>query len=188
MVYSRKTVKLLCFHVAGQDFGVRIAAVKETLPERPLTRLGLVPSFVAGLINLRGEVVAVLDLARLLELDGSDGGAFRNDDSEIGEPGSARRAASRNIVILRANLLPGARDSRHAANRPAAGLLVDRLDGVRDLAPGEVKPPPPTLAVEPASYLDGVAAAGSPPRPLLLIAPERVLGSDRLRPFRRETR
>jgi len=180
MVYSRNTVKLLCFHVAGQDFGVPIAAVKETLPERPLTRLGLVPSFVAGLINLRGEVVAVLDLGRLLDLDGTTAAATG--------AGSARRPATRNVVILRGNLLPGVRDSRHAANRPAAGLLVDRLDGVRDLAAADVKPPPATLAPEPASYLDGVAATGAPPRPLLLIAPERILGSDHLRPFRRETR
>jgi purine-binding chemotaxis protein CheW len=175
-------VKLLCFHVAGQDFGVPLAAVKETLPERPLTRLGLVPSFVAGLINLRGEVVAVLDLARLLDL------VDHHASADAGATTGSRRAATRNVIILRGNLLPGARDSRHAANRPAAGLLVDRLDGVRDVAAADLKPPPPTLEPEPASYLEGIAAAGSPPRPLLLIAPERVLGSERLRPFRRETR
>jgi purine-binding chemotaxis protein CheW len=167
-------VKLLCFHVAGQDFGVPIAAVKETIPERPLTRLFLVPPFVAGLINLRGEVVAVLDLAVLLALDG-DGG----------------RRAPKNIIILRASLLAGVRDPRHAANRPAAGLFVDRLDGVRDVAESDVRPPPPTLAAEPAGYLDGVVAAthaDGPPRPLLLLAPERVLGSPHLTPYRREMR
>jgi purine-binding chemotaxis protein CheW len=165
-------VKLLCFHVAGQDFGVPIGAVKETLPERPLTRLFLVPPCVAGLINLRGEVVAVIDLGRLLGLDGDD---------------AARRREARNVVILRANLLPGTRDSRHAADRAGAGLLVDRLDGVREIRPDDVRPPPPTLAPEPASYLDGVAAAGDPPRPLCLLAPERILGAEPLRPFRRES-
>lgn len=170
-------MKLLCFQVAGQDFGVPIAAVKETIAERPLTRLFLVPPFVAGLINLRGEVVAVLDLASLLALApaAADGG---------------RRTA--NIVILRSSYLPGVRDARHAANRPAAGLLVDRLDGVRDVADAERRPPPPTLAPEPAAYLDGVAAAptgdGGAPRPLLLLAPERVLGSPHLAPYRREMR
>jgi chemotaxis signal transduction protein len=167
-------VKLLCFHVAGQDFGVPIGAVKETLPERPLTRLFLVPPFVAGLINLRGEVVAVLDLGRLLGL--------RDHGDE-----AARRRDPRNVVILRANLLPGARESRHAAERPAAGLLVDRLDGVRELRAEELRPPPATLAPEPASYLDGVVAAGDPPRPLCLLAPERILGAEPLRPFRRES-
>jgi purine-binding chemotaxis protein CheW len=166
-------VKLLCFHVAGQDFGVPIAAVKETIPERPLTRLFLVPPFVAGLINLRGEVVAVLDLATLLGLPR----AVENG-----------RRAPKNIVILRASLLAGVRDPRHAANRPAAGLWVDGLDGVRDVAEADVRPPPATLAAEPAGYLDGVAASGQPPRPLLLLAPDRVLGSPHLTPYRRELR
>lgn len=156
-----------------------IAAVKETIRERPLTRLFLVPSFVAGLINLRGEVVAVLDLAILLALDGH------------AAPDAGRRAPPKNIVILRASLLAGVRDARHAANRPAAGLFVDRLDGVRDIADEELRPPPPTLAAEPAGYLDGVIAAArddGPPRPLLVLAPERVLGSPHLTPYRRETR
>jgi len=166
-------VKLLCFHVAGQDFAVPIAAVKETIPERPLTRLFLVPPFVAGLINLRGEVVAVLDLATLLDLP---------------RPTETGRRVPKNVVILRASLLAGVRDARHAANRPAAGLWVDRLDGVRDVAESDVRPPPPTLAAEPAGYLDGVAYAGEPARPLLLLAPERVLGSPHLTPYRREMR
>ena len=176
-------MKLLCFHVAGQDFGVPIGAVKETIPERPLTRLFLVPPFVAGLINLRGEVVAVLDLATLL-------GLARDGDGNGGARDGGRRNA-RNIVILRASLLAGVRDARHAANRPAAGLFVDGLDGVRDIAESDVRPAPPTLAAEPAGYLDGVAAAardGGPPRPLLLLAPERVLGSPHLTPYRREMR
>jgi purine-binding chemotaxis protein CheW len=172
-------VKLLCFHVAGQDFGVPIAAVKETIPERPLTRLFLVPPFVAGLINLRGEVVAVLDLSLLLALDAA------------AAPDGGRRAPPKNIVILRASLLAGVRDARHAANRPAAGLFVDGLDGVRDVADDELRPPPATLAAEPAAYLDGVIAAAhheGPPRPLLVLAPERVLGSPHLTPYRREMR
>jgi hypothetical protein len=62
---------------------------------------------------------------------------------------------------------------------------------VRDLAESDVRPPPPTLAAEPAGYLDGVAYAphnDGPPRPLLLLAPERVLGSPHLTPYRREMR
>ncbi len=178
-------MKLLCFHVAGQDFALPIGSVKETLPERPLTRLFLVPPFVAGLINLRGEVVAVLDLAALL---GLSGGRVEARIDPHGAPSPFGRSEGRNIVVLRANLLPGARDPRNAANRPAAGLLVDRLDGVHDLPPGELKPPPATLQAEPAAYLEGVAQNGDPPRPLLILAPERLLGAERLAPFRRETR
>jgi purine-binding chemotaxis protein CheW len=159
---SAATEKLVCFSIAGQDFGAPIATVKETLPERPVTRLFLVPPFVAGLINLRGEVVAVIDLARLLGLG----------EHRLGDGTGA-------IVILRPT------DPR-AAGRAAAGLLVERLLGVADVAPASVQPVPPTLASEPASYLRGVCAVGAPPRPLLLLDPARVLDSERLRPFRRQ--
>jgi purine-binding chemotaxis protein CheW len=165
---TRGQLKLLCFASGGQTFGLPIDAVKETIEARPLTRLFLVPPFVAGLINLRGDVVAVLDLLALLGLP------------------TQRRQQTRNIVILRASLLSArARHDRAAANRAAAGLLVDALDGVRDVPASDVKPVPSTIAAEPAEYLDGVAAVGTPPRPLIVIAPERVLGAERLRSFRR---
>jgi purine-binding chemotaxis protein CheW len=152
--------KVIAFSLGGQTFGAPIAAVKETLAPKPVTPLFLTPPLVAGLINLRGEVVAVLDLEELL---GLPRGASRD-----GEPW---------IVILRRV------GGRH--DKPAAGLLVDRLLGVVALAPGDVAPPPPTLAPEAASYLQGVAATGDPPRPLLLLDPERVLNTERLRSFRR---
>lgn len=164
--------KLLCFAVGGQSFALPIDAVKETIEARPLTRLFLVPPFVAGLINLRGDVVAVLDLLALLALP-------------------AAREQGRNIVILRASLLSrGLRHSdRHAANRAGCGLYVDALEGVRDVATADVKPPPSTLAAEPAAFLEGVAVLpaedGLPQRPLVILSPEKIVGSDKLRAFRR---
>jgi purine-binding chemotaxis protein CheW len=151
--------KLVCFTVAGQELGAPIRAVKESLPERPITRVFLLPPMLAGLTNLRGEVVAVIELARLLDLPDS------------GEP-------QRNIVILRSSA-PG------RSNRPAAGLRVDRLLGVRDVDEREIQPPPATLAPEPASYLRGVATSGDPPRPLLVLDVEKVLQTERLRPYRK---
>jgi purine-binding chemotaxis protein CheW len=155
--------KLVCFSLGEQVYGAPIEAVKETLPRRPVTRLHLVPDFIAGLINLRGEVVAVINLERLLGLPGSA-------SAEEGDDGA--------IVILRAE---GAR--RHG--KAAAGLLVDRLLGVCDLQPEAVGPLPPTIAGEPAAYLVGVATVGEPRRPLLVLDPARVLTSERLRPYRR---
>jgi purine-binding chemotaxis protein CheW len=154
--------KLVCFAVSGQEFGLPIRAVKETLPMRPVTRLHLVPRFVAGLINLRGDVVAVLDLGGLVGLDGG-------------------RGADGAIVVLRAAERP--LDPRASA-RALCGLVVERLLGVRELD-GELAPPPPTLAAEAASYLRGVAAVDDPPHPLNVLDPERLLASERLRPFRR---
>lgn len=61
--------KVVCFVLADQPFAIPIHQVKETVSMRPLTRVFLTPAFVLGVINLRGEIVAVLDLARLIGLD-----------------------------------------------------------------------------------------------------------------------
>lgn len=60
--------RFVCFSARGQAIGVPIEEVKETLELRPITKVPLVPPFVAGIVNLRGEVVAALDLAALLGL------------------------------------------------------------------------------------------------------------------------
>lgn len=160
----------MCFALGEQELGVPIRAVKETVPLRPITRVFLVPRVLAGLINLRGDVVAVLDLARLLGLEPAAGL----------DEGDRKRHPDAAIVILR-----GAEAGR-AAGRAACGILVERLRGVCDLEGVEVKPPPPTLDPEAAGYLRGVAAPGA--KPLLLLDPERILATETLRPYRREER
>lgn len=61
-------LRVVCFWVRGRQFGVPIIQVKEALRIRPLTPVFLVPSWVAGIINLRGDVVSVIDLGAFLGL------------------------------------------------------------------------------------------------------------------------
>jgi purine-binding chemotaxis protein CheW len=60
------TEKLVCFLLHGQEYAAQIGDVIETLTVRPITRVFLTPPWLSGIVNLRGDVVAVLDLARLL--------------------------------------------------------------------------------------------------------------------------
>jgi purine-binding chemotaxis protein CheW len=163
---SPSAQKLVCFELVGQEFALPIRSVKETLPMRPLTHVSLVPPLIAGLMNLRGEVVAVLDLAELVGLPRL---GMRNPPDPA-------------VVILRVPESWGAR----AQGRAACGLAVDRLLGVRDLEDGALREPPTSLETEAASYLRGVAAVGNPPTALAVLDPEKVLASERLKPYRRQ--
>lgn len=58
--------KLVCFFLHGQEYGTDIAHVKETMAMRPITRVFLTPPWLAGIMSLRGEIVAVIDLALFL--------------------------------------------------------------------------------------------------------------------------
>src|SRR6476646_8072876 len=57
------TQRLLLFAVAGTVYGCDIGAVREIVPLRRTTRLPGAPAYVRGLVNLRGAIITVIDLA-----------------------------------------------------------------------------------------------------------------------------
>ena len=59
--------RTLLFRVAGSVYGCDIDAVREIIPYRRATRLPGAPPYVQGLINLRGNIVTVLDLGSRLD-------------------------------------------------------------------------------------------------------------------------
>lgn len=62
--------------VGGQLFGFAAAALREVVPARVPTRIPGAPNIVKGLINLRGSLVVVVDVAmRLGDGRGPDGDA-----------------------------------------------------------------------------------------------------------------
>jgi len=58
--------ELITFGIACQRFGIDIMAVREIRAWSPVTRLPRVPEYVAGVVNLRGAVLPVIDLAARL--------------------------------------------------------------------------------------------------------------------------
>lgn len=58
--------QLITFHLGNQSFGLDIMAIREIRAWSPTTRLPHVPSYVAGVVNLRGTVLPVIDLAARL--------------------------------------------------------------------------------------------------------------------------
>lgn len=61
--------ELITFGVSGQLFGLDIMAIREIRAWSPVTRLPRVPDYVAGVVNLRGAVLPVIDLAVRLGWD-----------------------------------------------------------------------------------------------------------------------
>jgi purine-binding chemotaxis protein CheW len=60
------------FEVADQLFGVDVAKVQEVLRFHEYTRVPLAPAAVGGLFNLRGQVIAAVDLRVQLGLPPQD--------------------------------------------------------------------------------------------------------------------
>lgn len=56
---------MLC-RLGGRTYGVDLLAIREIIPVRGATRLPQSPPYVAGLMNVRGTIVTVIDLSRRL--------------------------------------------------------------------------------------------------------------------------
>lgn len=74
-----KELQLVVFKIGNEEFAVEINQVREIVRVVPITVVPRAPSFIEGVVNLRGQILAVIDLAKKLELTVSE----RSDKSRI---------------------------------------------------------------------------------------------------------
>jgi purine-binding chemotaxis protein CheW len=76
MSETRQFCTLSC---GGHLFAVPVEEVQEVIAHQPMTQVPLAPGVVAGLINLRGQIVTAIDLRDRLEFPpAEDRGALMN--------------------------------------------------------------------------------------------------------------
>ena len=54
----------LTFVIEDEEYGVEVAYVKEIMKMRSITKVPEMPSFVEGILNLRGDLIGVLDVRK----------------------------------------------------------------------------------------------------------------------------
>lgn len=59
-----KEIQLVIFNLSDEEFGLDISRVREIIRIQDITPMPKAPDFIEGVINLRGQVIAVMDLAK----------------------------------------------------------------------------------------------------------------------------
>lgn len=67
-VLLAEEVQLSCFYIGEVLCGVDINTVQEINKNLEITRVPLAPEYVVGIMNLRGQIVTIIDLGKKLEL------------------------------------------------------------------------------------------------------------------------
>ncbi len=119
----------LTFSLAGEMFAVGILNVKEIIEFGHLTEIPMMPAFIRGVINLRGAVVPVIDLAA----------RFGGKPTEV-----ARRTC---IVIL---------EVIDQEMHSDIGIMVDAVSEVLEIPSSEIEPPPSFGAKIRADFISGM--------------------------------
>jgi len=76
---TSEEIQVLIFSIANEEFGARTSQIQEIIRMTEITRMPKAPSFIKGTINLRGKVVAVIDLAKQFDLPKSE----QDDEARI---------------------------------------------------------------------------------------------------------
>lgn len=59
-----EVLQLVTFYLAEEEFGVNIHDLQEIIRMMTITRVPKAPPFVEGVINLRGQVIPIIDLRK----------------------------------------------------------------------------------------------------------------------------
>lgn len=147
-----QAAQYLTFILGGEMFAIAILGIKEIIEHGPETVVPMMPSFVRGVINLRGAVVPVVDLS-----------------ARFGRPLSTitRRSC---IVIVEA------RDAEGQGQD--IGLLVDTVSAVMEIPATHIEPPPAFGARVRTDFIDGMAKVED--KFIILLKVDQVLSIDEM--------
>jgi len=142
----------LTFMLGGEVYAIGILNIKEIIDYGHLTDVPMAPSFVRGVINLRGSVVPVIDLLA----------RFGKGNTEI-----AKRTG---IVIVETQV------ESEDASRQDIGVMVDAVNEVVDINQDDIEPPPSFgMGIRP-DFINGMAKRND--RFVILLNVSRVLSVD----------
>jgi purine-binding chemotaxis protein CheW len=105
----------LTFKLGNEIFATDVAKVREVLDLTTITQIPRTPEFMAGVINLRGSVVPVVDLRLCFEM--------------------AKTESTRNTCIVVVEVLLEGEST-------VIGALTDSVEEVIDLEPDQIQPAP----------------------------------------------
>lgn len=114
--------QICTFFLNGIYFGINVQHVQEVIRPQAMTRVPLAPPDICGLINLRGQIITVIDLQRRLEMGES---AVRSTHNLVDEPQGF------NIIVY--------------SDNEVVSLLVDNVGDVLTFKENLFQPPPTTL-------------------------------------------
>ncbi|WP_338765674.1 chemotaxis protein CheW [Massilia sp. METH4] len=112
---ANEAAQYLTFMLGGESFGIGIMAVKEIIEFAGITEVPMMPESIRGVINLRGAVVPVMDLA-----------------ARFGRPMSVPGKRTCIVIV----------ELEADGERQVTGVVVDAVSAVLDIPLAEIEPAP----------------------------------------------
>ncbi len=153
-----KEGKYLTFALAQEEYGLEILKVREIIGYIDVTAVPQTPHYVKGVVNLRGQVIPVIDLRT----------KFGMETTEVTDETC--------IIVV---------EIAHAGRKFSTGIIVDRVQEVLDIPGEQIEEAPQFDASVNTDFILGMGKVGDSVKILLDI--DRVLAGDNFGAFARAT-
>ncbi|WP_227869523.1 chemotaxis protein CheW [Undibacterium parvum] len=150
---AQNSGQYLTFVLGGEVYALGILNIKEIIQYGDLTEVPMMPSFIRGVINLRGRVVPVVDLAARF--------------------GRGVTSVSRRTSIV---IIEMAQSEENEGQ--SIGVMVDAVNEVVDIAAAEIEPPPSFGAKIRPDFISGMAKQAG--RFIIVLNLDRVLSIEEM--------
>lgn len=148
---QQKEGKYLTFALAHEEYGLEILKVREIIGYIDVTAVPQTPHYVKGVINLRGQVIPVVDLRAKFGMETTD-------------------VTEKTCIIVV--------EITHADRTFSTGVVVDRVQEVLDIPGPSIEEAPQFDASVDTSFILGMGKVGDAVKILLDI--DKVLAGDSL--------
>lgn len=129
---AEDAIQMVGFILAGELFGVDILMVQEIIKQSPITCIPDAPEFIEGVINLRGNIIPIIDLHKRLNL-----------------PAAEQESEAPTWTLI---LNVGGR---------ITGFIVDQVTRVIKVPNSAIQPPPDmVVSVLKSQYISGICKLG----------------------------
>lgn len=132
--------KYLTFALGREEYGLEILKVREIMGMMDITAIPRMPEYVKGVVNLRGQVVAVIDLR-----------------AKFGMEAVARTDQTCIIMV----------EIEHGGKKLSTGIIVDRVSEVLEIAGGNIEAAPEFGANANTDFILGMGKVGESVKILL---------------------
>lgn len=170
-------IQLVTFKLGTGEYGIDIMQVQEIIRLPEIVRVPKAPEFVEGVINLREQILPIIDLAKRFGAAAARGTA---EASEASGPSSASSACGASGASEASGAGRRTDSSRivvaNIKGSPAVGLIVDAVCEVIRIPIDAVEPLPDIVAGVDSGFLRGIGRLND--RLIILVDLGKVLSAD----------
>jgi len=143
--------KYLTFNLGREGYGIPIGKVRSIIGYMDITSVPRTPGHVKGVINLRGQVISVVDLRTKLSME------------------SAERTDETCIIVV---------ETQRGGRTICTGIIVDKVSEVPQIAEDSIEDAPAFGSGVDTQFILGMAKIGSAVKILLDI--DKIIGGEEL--------